>query len=402
VKAAYREAWAEIDLGAVRHNAELLSRIVSPARLCTVVKADGYGHGAVEVARAALAGGAQWVGVAFSEEAIALREAGIDAPILMLTEPPETATEPLIASDVRLTLYRRRAIAAADRVARRLGRRVPVHFKVDTGMHRVGADPAEAVGLCRSIVETAGLRLEGLWTHFAVADDPDDAFTGEQLARFRGIAQQLHAVGIAPPVLHAANSAGAIAHPESRLDLVRCGIASYGHAPSAKVAPILCEAIAAVSPGDALMPVLSLRARVHLVRDLEAGERLSYGRTTPLPRDGRVAVVPLGYADGVTRRLGACGGEVLIGGKRRPICGTVTMDQLMVDCGRDDVEVGDAVVLIGRQGEEEITAEEWAERLGTIAYEVLCGIGPRVPRVERRAVAAETQPSGEGAVRVRS
>jgi alanine racemase len=401
VSAPYREAWAEVDLGRVRHNAALLARLVVPAKLCTVVKAGGYGHGAIEVAGAALAGGAQSVGVAFAEEAIALREAGIDAPILMLTEPTEAAMEPLIAADVTLALYRPHAIAAADQAAQRLGRSVPIHLKVDTGMHRVGADPADVVVLCESIVAAPGLRLEGLWTHFAVADDPDDAFTNEQLSRFAQVRAQLREVGIVPAVLHAANSAGAIAHPQSRFDLVRCGIASYGYAPSAKVAPILDREVQAVRPGDALAPVLSLKARVHLVRELGAGERVSYGRTTPLSRGGHVAVVPLGYADGVTRRLGSTGGEVLIGGKRRRICGTVTMDQLIVDCGDDNVHVGDEAVLIGHQGGEEITADEWAERLGTISYEVLCGIGSRVPRVARRRVAADTEVAGEDAVPVR-
>lgn len=399
MSATYREAWADIDLGRVHHNAALLSRIVAPARLCTVVKADGYGHGAIDVARAALEGGAQSVGVALAEEAIALREGGIDSPILMLTEPTEAALEPLIAARVTLTLYRLHAVEAADRVARRLGGTVPVHIKVDTGMHRVGADPADVLSLCVAVVRAPGLRFEGLWTHFAVADDPDDPFTADQIALFGRVTEQLREAGMSPSVLHAANSAGAIAHPSSRFDLVRCGIASYGYAPSAKVAQILDDEIRAVSPGDALKPVLSLIARVHLVRDLDAGERVSYGRTIPLSKDSRVAVVPLGYADGITRRLGAEGGAVLIAGKRRPICGTVTMDQLIVDCGGDDVRVGERVVLIGRQGDEEIMADEWARRLGTIPYEVLCGIGPRVPRVAGRWIAASEE---EDAVTARS
>ncbi|MCU1491391.1 MAG: alanine racemase, partial [Acidimicrobiaceae bacterium] len=211
----------------------------------------------------------------------------------------------------------------------------------------------------------------------AVADKPDDPFTELQLDRLAAVRKELEAAGIEVPTLHAANSAGAIAHRAARLDLVRCGIALYGHLPSPETGPLL----EAQLPGEALSPVLSLKARVHLVRELEAGEATSYGRAYRLPRDSRVAVLPLGYHDGVSRRLYP-GGEVLLGGRRRPIAGTVTMDQLLVDCGPDgDVAVGDEAVLIGRQGSEEITAEEWAERLGTIAYEVLCGIGPRVPRV---------------------
>jgi alanine racemase len=221
--------------------------------------------------------------------------------------------------------------------------------------------------------------LGGLWTHFAVADEPADGFTAVQIGRFEASVAAVRAVGVHPAVLHAANSAGAIAHPESRYDLVRCGIACYGYAPS----PPVGEALAAfVAPSEGLRPALSLKARVHSVRRLAAGERTSYGRTYALAQDALVADVPLGYADGVQRRLGACGGEVLIAGRRRRIAGTVTMDQLLVDCGASgDVRPGDEVVLIGRQGAEEITAEEWAERLGTIAYEVLCGIGPRVPRL---------------------
>jgi alanine racemase len=384
----YRQAWADVDLGRVQHNAHLLSRLAAPAKLCTVVKADGYGHGAIEIARAALDGGASILGVAQVEEAIALRDAGISAPVLMFTEAPESAIEPLVEAGVTLTLYRPHAVAATARAAVRLGKTVPVHVKVDTGMHRVGADIDDAVTICGAVIDAPGLRLEGLWTHFAVADDPDDDFTSEQLARFGAVRAQLREMKITPAVLHAANSAGAIAHPESRLDLVRCGIASYGYAPSEKLAPILRRELDRIGESHSLVPVLSLKAKVHLVRELDAGERVSYGRTIPLPRAGRVAVVPLGYADGVTRRLGAEGGEVLIRGARRPICGTVTMDQLIVDCGDGDVRVDDEVVLIGRQGDDEIGAEEWARRLGTIPYEVLCGIGARVPRIAGRWVAA--------------
>ncbi|MGA8297734.1 MAG: alanine racemase [Acidimicrobiales bacterium] len=383
---SYRQAWAEIDLGRVRHNASLLSRIVAPARLCAVVKADGYGHGATAVAKAAIEGGAGLIGVALAEEAIALREAGVASPILMLTEAPASAMEPLVDAGVTITLYRPHAVVAAANAARRLDRVVPVHVKVDTGMHRVGADPEDVVALCRQ-VQVAGLRLEGLWTHFAVADDPEDPFTNEQLSRFERVVAAARRSGFDPPLLHAANSAGAIAHPTSRYDFVRCGIASYGYAPSERVAAILRREVERVGASDSLVPVLKLVARVHLVRDLEAGERVSYGRTIALEKDSRVAVVPLGYADGVTRRLGAEGGEVLIGERRRPICGTVTMDQLIVDCGTDDVGVGEEVVLIGRQGDEEITADEWARRLGTIPYEVLCGIGGRVPRTIRTSIA---------------
>ena len=376
---SYRPSWAEIDLGAVRANVELLCRIVAPSRLCAVVKADGYGHGSVGVARAALAGGASMLAVALVEEAITLREAGIDAPVLLLTEAPPDALGELCAIGALPTVYSEAGIAVAAGAATRLGRPVAVHLKVDTGMHRVGADAADVPALAARVTGSRSLTLGGFWTHFAIADEPDDAFTAAQIDRFEAALAAVRAAGASPAMLHAANSAGAIAHPRSRYDLVRCGIACYGHAPSPQVGRVLAGLAGA---GGGLRPALSLKARVHYVRRLSAGERTSYGRAFQLERDSSVADVPIGYADGVRRGLATTGGEVLVKGRRRRIAGTVTMDQLLIDCGvEDDVRPGDEVVLIGRQGGEEITAEEWADRLDTIVYEVLCGIGPRVPRL---------------------
>ena len=238
-------------------------------------------------------------------------------------------------------------------------------------MHRVGAAPDEAVQVASAVHERPELRLEGLWTHFAVADDPDPSFTVEQCARFETVVARLAAAGIRPPLLHACNSAGAIAHARARHDLVRCGLALYGVPP----APALAGHVA-------LRPVLSLRARVSYVKSVGAGEGISYGLQHRFARDAVVATVPIGYADGVPWRLGVNGGEVLIRGRRRPIAGAVTMDQITVDCGDDhEVAPGDEVVLIGSQGDEAVDAWEWAGRAGTIAYEILCGIGPRVPRI---------------------
>ncbi|MDP9388120.1 MAG: alanine racemase, partial [Actinomycetota bacterium] len=264
-----------------------------------------------------------------------------------------------------------------------------VHLKVDTGMHRVGADPADAAALAKAVGEARGLRLEGLWTHLAVADEPgQDDVTAVQLARFEKVRDVLAGEGVRPDVLHVANSAAAIAHPAARYDLVRCGIAVYGHPPG----PALAGRVD-------LRPALSLAARVSLTRSLPGGERVSYGRRYEVAEGSVLATVPLGYADGVPRRLSEVGGEALVGGRRRPLAGTVTMDQVLVDCGPDaSVAVGDEVVLLGRQGSEEITAEEWAERLGTIAYEVLCGIGPRVPR--RHVGAASLTPGAQGVLPV--
>lgn len=390
-----RPAWATVDLGAVAHNVALLRRLVAPAQLCAVVKADGYGHGALTVARAALEAGAASLAVALVEEGMELRRAGIDAPVLVLSEPVPGAVLDALACDLTLTVYRREGVQVLAQAAATMSRRpVAVHLKVDTGMHRVGAHPEQALAVALAIAGTKRLRLEGLWTHLAVADDVEDTFTAEQLARFEAVRRALADAGVVPEMVHAANSAAAIAHPASRYDLVRCGLAVYGYPPTPAVGTAL---EAALGPGTTLRPVLGLLARVSLVRDLEAGERVSYGRVRPLPCASRVAVVPLGYADGVPRRLLEGGMEVLVGGRRRPLAGTVTMDQLMVDCGPGaEVEVGDEVVLLGRQGQEEITAEDWARALGTISYEVLCAIAPRVPRVVVPAVAAGARAGAAG------
>lgn len=383
---ASRRAWAEVDLGAVRHNASLLAELASPAGLCAVVKAEAYGHGSVAVAEAALEGGATWLAVAIVEEGAVLRDHGIDAPILLLSEPPAASMGDVVALRLTPTIYTQRGVeAAAKAVAAAGAAPLDVHVKVDTGMHRVGASPEGTPALVHAVVDRPELNFGGLWTHFAVADDPGNTFTDEQCSRFDAVVAQLVDQNLRPPLVHACNSAGAIAHPGAHHDLVRCGIALYGVAPS--------PALAAVQPVEGLRPVLSLRARVSYVREVGAGEAVSYGLRRPLERPSHIATVPVGYADGVPWRLGISGqgpsgplsgrrGDVLIGGRRRPLAGSVTMDQIMVDCGDDEgVLPGDEVVLIGRQGNEHITAWEWATHVGTIAYEVLCGIGPRVPKI---------------------
>ena len=368
----YRPAWAEVDLDAIRHNTALLVERAAPAQLMAVVKADGYGHGAVAVALAALEAGATWLGVALVEEGIELREAGIEVPVLLLSEPPAGAAEVVIRAGLTPVVYTRRFIDALAKAAADMGRvePLPVHLKVDTGMHRVGCDPAEALDLARTVRRHDELVLEGLLTHLAAADDPAEAeYTEGQLARFEAVRADLARARIRPRVVHAANSAGLLSGARATFSLVRCGIALYGIPP----APSLEGAAA-------LRPALSLRAKVSSVRRLAAGERVSYGLRYRLEADSTVAVVPMGYADGVARRLGEAGASVLIGGRRRPIAGAVTMDQLMVDLGAEDCEPGADVVLVGRQGDEEITASEWAQLLDTIPYEICCSIGPRVPR----------------------
>ena len=366
-----RPAWAEVDLGALRHNVRVLREVAGDAALCAVVKADGYGHGAVPVAQAALEAGAACLAVALVEEGVVLREAGIDAPILLLSEPPPSAASEVVGRRLTPTLYTGEGVAAfAAAAAAAGGGSLGVQLKVDTGMHRVGAEPATAVELARRIHDDPALRLDAVWTHFAVADDAAQAdVTDEQRRTFAHACAAIEAAGVPVPSRHAANAAGTL-YTDAHLDLVRPGIALYGYDPDPG------------RPHGDLRPVLSLKAEVSHVRVLDAGERLSYGLRYELRERSVVATVPLGYADGVPRRLGETGGYVLVGGRRRPSAGTVTMDQILVDCGPDAVVArGDEVVLLGRQGDDRVTADDWAERLGTISYEILCGIGPRVPRV---------------------
>ncbi|MGH9015177.1 MAG: alanine racemase [Acidimicrobiia bacterium] len=366
-----RPTWCEIDLGAVRANVEALVDAARPAALMAVVKADGYGHGAVPVARAALDAGATWLGVALVEEGRTLREAGVDAPVMLLSEPPAAAAAEVLARRLTPVVYTPVGVEALAKAVADAGRDepLPVHVKADTGMHRVGCRPEDAVALVESIDARDELVLEGVCTHLAVADEPGNPYTTEQLASFESLLADLSARRLRPPLVHAANSAGLLAVPDARYDLVRAGITVYGVPP----APALAGRVR-------LRPAMGLTARVSHAQRLSAGARVSYGLRYALAHAARICTVPIGYADGVPRNLGLVGGEVLIGGRRHPIAGTVTMDQLMVDVGDAEVGVGDEVVLIGRQGDEEVTAAEWAERMGTIGYEIVCGIGARVPR----------------------
>ena len=376
-----RPAWAEIDLAAVAHNAAVLARVAAPAELCAVVKAHGYGHGGPAVARAALAGGARRLAVALVDEGVELREHGVTAPVLLLSECGVDAAGTALAYGLTPTLYSTEGIGAFAAAARIAGRPVAVHVKVDTGMHRVGAAPEDLVAIAAAIGREPLLELEGVWTHLPVADGEqaaDRAYTEGQLDLFDRLVADLAAAGITAPVLHAANTAGAVAFTRARHDMVRCGLGLYGYLPS----PTVRAALAQQSGDEGLRPAMALKARVVAVRTLQAGERPSYGRLRPLPSRSVVATVPIGYADGVPRALFGAGYEVLIGGVRRPLAGMVTMDQIVVDCGDDDSVVpGDEVVLLGRQGDEVITADDWAAMLGTISYEVVCGVGPRMPRI---------------------
>ncbi len=364
----YRPTLVEVDLEAIRHNVRLLK----PRRseLMAVLKADGYGHGDVAVALAALEAGATWLGVALVEEGVALRDAGIDARILVLSEFPPGSEKEALARGLTPTVYTDDGLAAAAEAARATGSPVGVHLKVDTGMHRVGVWPPErGVELARR-AEAAGLRLEGLWTHFACAEEDREGTLG-QLQRLLDVDRAVRAGGTAPRYLHAANSAATILYPQAHLDVVRTGAGVYGIDPGG-----------GIGPRFGLRPALTWRSAVTLARRLPTGERISYGWRYALEHDANVATVPVGYEDGYARALSSRA-EVLIRGRRHRVAGTVTMDTILVDCGDHEVAAGDEVVLLGAQGQERITAEELAAHMGTIGYEVVTAISERVPREYR-------------------
>jgi alanine racemase len=352
-----RPTWAQVDLGAIRHNISELQRAVTPAGLCAVIKADAYGHGDVPVAEAALEAGVERLAVALVEEGVRLREAGIEAPILVLSEPPVGDAAEMLRWGLTPSVYSVEFLEALRAAATGT---VDVHVKVDTGMHRVGAPPELLPDLLGAL--TPPLRLAAVWTHLAVADEDPD-FTRIQVERFRQV------LGPRSIPVHLANTAGGLLFPEARGSMVRAGLGVYGLHPCAETRSLVD-----------LRPALSVVSRVAYVRRLPRGARPSYGRRRPLPAEATVVTVPIGYADGVPRRLSDTGGEVLIGGRRHPIAGTVTMDQIVVDVADLPVSCGDEVVLLGRQGDESISADEWADRVDTISYEIVCAIGPRVPR----------------------
>ncbi len=369
-----RPTWVEIDLGAVAHNLRRLREMVAPARVMAVLKADGYGHGAVQVAHTVLRHGAWGLAVACVSEGAVLRRAGIQAPIVVLGYTPAWQAREAVAQDLDLCVFDVDTAKALSAAAAATARRARVHVKVDTGMHRLGIRPAEAPAFLRELNGMDGLEVVGLFTHAARADERTEAgraATEVQVSTFGDLVEALEAEGSRPPWVHAANSALAITRPEARYDLVRPGIALYGLSPSPDL-PI----------GElGLQPALTWKTQVAQVHELEAGESVGYGGTWVSGRPSRVATIPVGYADGF-RRAPRAWREVLVRGRRAPLVGRVSMDQSAVDVTElDGVRQGDEVVLIGRQGEDVITVEEVAGWLGTIDYEVISAILARVPRL---------------------
>jgi len=380
--------WAEIDLAAYRHNIGELRRITrAESRIMAVVKANGYGHGAVEVTQAALDSGADRLGVARLHEAVELREAGIGAPILIFGLTPPEGTDTLLDLDLTQAVFTHGAAEALAARTDSKGKRLRVHIKVDTGMGRLGlledepkAEEATAsaanhrFGEVRAIAGLKGLEVEGLFTHFATADHTDKAYANRQMQRFLELVDLLKQQGLEFPLNHAANSAALLDMPDSHLDMVRPGIATYGLFPSAQVD----------HDRVSLKPVMEWKTRIIQVKQVPAGFGVSYGMTYQTPCPTTLATVAVGYADGLSRHLSSRG-QMLVGGRRVPIVGRVCMDLTLLDVGEvPGVSVGDEAVILGRQGDEVLSADEMAASLDTINYEVVSTITSRVPRIYLR------------------
>ncbi len=379
--------WAEIDLDAIAFNVCAFKRHVGErVKVFAVVKANAYGHGAVPVARAALDAGATRLAVHRAIEGVELRRARLAAPILVMGYTPPSGAEMIVRHDLTPSLITREFAEAVSGEATRVGRVISLHVKVDTGMGRYGLMPGEVMDFVRGLVALPGVKLEGLFTHFATADSADPMHMRRQLDTFRHVVTAVENAGIHIPLRHAANSAATLRLPEAHLDAVRIGIAMYGMAPSDEW-----------SPAFEIHPALTLKSRVARVRVLPPGSGISYGRTFVTQRETPAALVPVGYGDGYHRIL-SNKSSVLIHGQRAPMLGRACMDQFVVDItGIEGVRQDDEVVLVGRQGEAEIRAEEVAKLAGTINYEVTTSLLPRVVRVYRQGGAVVgVQGFGEG------
>jgi alanine racemase len=366
-----------VDLDAIAHNVATLRgrvREQSPDTLMmTVVKADGYGHGLVESGRAARAGGADWLGVAVLEEALALREAGDTAPMLAWLAVPGEDYADAVEAGVDLTAYSIDQVEAVAAAARSVGRRARLQLKIDTGLSRGGATEAAWPALVEAAADaeqTGAVQVTGIWSHFACSDEPDHPSNELQEKAFVQALKVVDAVGIEPEVRHLSNSAGALLRPWSAYDMVRCGIASYGLSPAPDVV---------TSPELGLVPAMTARARLVMVKRLTAGASVSYGHTWTTVRDTTVGLVPVGYGDGVPRHASS-NAHVLASGEQRPVVGRVCMDQLVVDLDDAAAVAGDPVVLFGTGDDGAPTAQDWAEACGTISYEIVTRIGGRFTR----------------------
>ncbi|GAA0717540.1 alanine racemase [Dactylosporangium roseum] len=366
------QAQIRIDLDAIRHNVATLRGLLAPRiHLMTVVKADAYGHGMLPVARAALQAGATWLGVATLDEALRLRADGITAPVLAWLHSPGRPLHEAVERGVDLSASSIGTLHEIVRGARKVGSVAGVHLKVDTGLSRNGAHPADWPALVERAAKAQAdghVEVVGVWSHFACADEPGHPSIGRQLAAFHEAVDTAARFGIAPRLRHLANSAAAVTLPDSHLDMVRVGLSTYGLSP-------------VPGAGPALRPAMSVHARVALVKSVSAGEGVSYGHTYKTLKDTTLALVPLGYGDGVPRSASSRG-PVWLAGKVRRIVGRVCMDQVVIDCGDDEVRVGDEAVLFGAGTEGEPTADDWALAGDTINYEIVTRMGSeRTPRI---------------------
>jgi alanine racemase len=367
MQAGHHTTWLEIDLSAVQQNIRKIQSITA-VRSLAVVKANGYGHGMVEAARAAVSGGAAWLCVARIDEALALRQAGLSLPLLVMGYcMPERVPE-AITHEIRLAVFDPDLTQSFAAQARAVGGVLRVHVKLDTGMGRLGVFPERALDLIRQFSGQPELAVEGLFTHFARADEPQLETTMQQMERFNRVIDSLTELDLRPRLVHAANSAAALNFPQARYDLVRPGIAIYGLHPSQQ-APL----------PDGFAPALAWKARLASIKAIPAGHGISYTHRYTTRRTERIGVLPVGYADGFRRRPG---NFALVGGQRVPVVGGICMDQCMLQLDSvPQVQPGDEVVLIGRQGDQTITSEELAQEWGTINYEVVCGLAARLPRL---------------------
>jgi alanine racemase len=366
-----RATRAEIDIGAIQHNLrQVRSRVGSGVKIMSVVKANAYGHGIVEVSAGLLDAGTDYLGVGILDEGVLLREHGIEAPILVFAPPfPEQAAI-VLDYELEATICARETAEALNAVSSARGRKAAVHVKVDTGMGRLGVDYRESVQLTKFVASLPNLDIRGIYTHFATADERDKGFARTQLNRFFEVASTLSNSSIDIPLKHCANSAAVLELKDSYFDMVRPGVLLYGYFPSHEI-----------NEGLPIRRALSWRSRIGFLKTVEAGTPISYGRKYVTDAPTTIATVPLGYADGLNRNL-TNRGEVIIRGRRYPLVGTVCMDQVMVDLGASsNAKIGDDVTLIGIDGDEEITAWDIADKLGTVAYEICCAISDRVPRV---------------------
>ncbi len=365
---------AVIHLKNIRQNIEAIrKRVGTQRKILLAVKANAYGHGAITVSRMAEKMGVNWLGVATVPEAIELRQAGISLPILKFSPAFPEEMEAALAHGITLSICDIANARALDEIARKTKKKVSVHIKVDTGMNRIGVAADNAEEFAKNIrSECLNLRVEGIFTHLPLSDEPQrDDFTKKQLAKFKGTVEHITtALGYEVPLVHAANSGGVLAHEDSWLSMVRPGIMLYGFLPGGDTPATV-----------ALQPGLSLLTKISFLKFVKAGTPIGYGGSWIAPRDTHIATIPAGYADGFNRLFSNCG-QVLIGGRKYPVVGRVCMDQSMIDLGPEtNARVGDKVTLIGKDGNEEITVNDWAKALKTITYEVTCQINSRVQRV---------------------